>query len=153
MTIVFNSGTGRLVTWESRDRKFGQLSICLPLSMIFTIQARETPMNTITAHQSAVKAVSWCPWQNNVLATAGQTSFTLGTLVVNLDGQVEPWIEQWGSGTQRAWRSCKASTLVVRWCCHLVQNPLKNYIALPAGFLDRLEQRVQGDDHGARIFA
>ena len=41
-----------------------------------TIQARETPMNTITAHQSAVKAVSWCPWQNNVLATAGQTSFT-----------------------------------------------------------------------------
>ena len=40
------------------------------------IQARETPMNTITAHQSAVKAVSWCPWQNNVLATAGQTSFT-----------------------------------------------------------------------------
>ena len=41
-----------------------------------TIQARETPMNTITAHQSAVKAVSWCPWQNNVLATAGQISFT-----------------------------------------------------------------------------
>ena len=34
MTIVFNSGTGRLVTWESRDRKFGQLPICLPLSII-----------------------------------------------------------------------------------------------------------------------
>ena len=59
-----------------------------------TIQARETPMNTITAHQSAVKAVSWCPWQNNVLATAGQTSSTLGTLVVHLAVQVVPWIER-----------------------------------------------------------
>merc|ERR1712112_808395 len=31
------------------------------------------PLHTITSHQSAVKAVSWCPWQNNVLATAGGT--------------------------------------------------------------------------------
>jgi cell division cycle protein 20 (cofactor of APC complex) len=37
------------------------------------VQARDTPVNTITAHQSAVKAVSWCPWQANVLATAGGT--------------------------------------------------------------------------------
>ena len=51
-------------------------SVCHWAFFIITIQARETPMNTITAHQSAVKAVSWCPWQNNVLATAGQTSFT-----------------------------------------------------------------------------
>lgn len=35
--------------------------------------ARETPLNTITAHQSAVKALSWCPWQAGVLATAGGT--------------------------------------------------------------------------------
>ena len=33
----------------------------------------ETPVHTITAHQSAVKAVSWCPWQSNVLATGGGT--------------------------------------------------------------------------------
>jgi len=34
---------------------------------------RDTPLHTITSHQSAVKAVSWCPWQSNVLATAGGT--------------------------------------------------------------------------------
>jgi len=34
---------------------------------------RDSPLHTITAHQSAVKAVSWCPWQANVLATAGGT--------------------------------------------------------------------------------
>jgi len=36
-------------------------------------QARDSPLHTITAHQSAVKAVSWCPWLSGVLATAGGT--------------------------------------------------------------------------------
>lgn len=31
------------------------------------------PVHTITSHQSAVKAVSWCPWQSGMLATAGGT--------------------------------------------------------------------------------
>jgi len=35
--------------------------------------SRLAPVHTITAHQSAVKAVSWCPWQSGVLATAGGT--------------------------------------------------------------------------------
>jgi len=34
---------------------------------------RDNPVHTITAHQSAIKAVSWCPWQTGVLATAGGT--------------------------------------------------------------------------------
>lgn len=34
---------------------------------------RDRPLHTITEHQSAVKAVSWCPWQPGVLATAGGT--------------------------------------------------------------------------------
>ncbi|XP_073400614.1 cell division cycle protein 20 homolog [Dendrobates tinctorius] len=33
-----------------------------------------TPVQTFTQHQGAVKAVSWCPWQSNVLATGGGTS-------------------------------------------------------------------------------
>uniref|UniRef100_A0A663MEY3 Cell division cycle protein 20 homolog n=1 Tax=Athene cunicularia TaxID=194338 RepID=A0A663MEY3_ATHCN len=32
------------------------------------------PLHTFTQHQGAVKAVSWCPWQSNVLATGGGTS-------------------------------------------------------------------------------
>lgn len=31
------------------------------------------PIHSISEHQSAVKAVSWCPWQKGVLATAGGT--------------------------------------------------------------------------------
>ncbi|TEA37067.1 hypothetical protein DBR06_SOUSAS210228, partial [Sousa chinensis] len=32
------------------------------------------PLQTFTQHQGAVKAVAWCPWQPNVLATGGGTS-------------------------------------------------------------------------------
>ncbi|XP_028937516.1 cell division cycle protein 20 homolog [Ornithorhynchus anatinus] len=32
------------------------------------------PLQTLTQHQGAVKAVAWCPWQSNVLATGGGTS-------------------------------------------------------------------------------
>ncbi|XP_035393924.1 cell division cycle protein 20 homolog [Cygnus olor] len=32
------------------------------------------PVQTFTQHQGAVKAVAWCPWQSNVLATGGGTS-------------------------------------------------------------------------------
>uniref|UniRef100_A0A7M4FHY6 Cell division cycle 20 n=1 Tax=Crocodylus porosus TaxID=8502 RepID=A0A7M4FHY6_CROPO len=32
------------------------------------------PIQTFTQHQGAVKAVAWCPWQSNVLATGGGTS-------------------------------------------------------------------------------
>jgi len=35
--------------------------------------AQQRPVNSITEHQSAVKAVSWCPWQRGVLATGGGT--------------------------------------------------------------------------------
>ncbi len=34
---------------------------------------RPAPLHSITEHLSAVKAVSWCPWQPAVLATAGGT--------------------------------------------------------------------------------
>jgi len=33
-----------------------------------------TPVHTFTQHQSAVKAVSWCPWQNSLLASGGGTA-------------------------------------------------------------------------------
>ncbi|XP_010180643.1 PREDICTED: LOW QUALITY PROTEIN: cell division cycle protein 20 homolog [Mesitornis unicolor] len=32
------------------------------------------PLQTFTQHQGAVKAVAWCPWQSNVLATGGGTN-------------------------------------------------------------------------------
>lgn len=32
------------------------------------------PLHTMNNHEAAVKAVSWCPWQNSLLATGGGTS-------------------------------------------------------------------------------
>lgn len=32
------------------------------------------PKHTLTAHTAAVKALAWCPWQTNLLATGGGTS-------------------------------------------------------------------------------
>lgn len=33
-----------------------------------------SPLHTLTHHQAAVKAVAWCPWQPNVLASGGGTA-------------------------------------------------------------------------------
>lgn len=33
-----------------------------------------TPLHTLTQHQGAVRGVSWCPWQNTLLATGGGTA-------------------------------------------------------------------------------
>ena len=32
------------------------------------------PVFTLNQHQAAVKALAWCPWQTEVLASAGGTS-------------------------------------------------------------------------------
>lgn len=32
---------------------------------------QRTPLHTLTEHAAAVKAIRWCPWQRNVLATGG----------------------------------------------------------------------------------
>lgn len=40
-----------------------------------------TPLHVFREHTAAVKAVSWCPWQNNVLATGGGAA----------DGKIRIW--------------------------------------------------------------
>jgi len=59
---------------------------------------RDTPLHTITAHQSAVKAVSWCPWQSQVLATAG--------------GTVDRTIRLWNTNTMTELYSCDTGSQV-----------------------------------------
>jgi len=36
--------------------------------------SQATPQYTLTQHQAAVKAVAWCPWQSNILASGGGTA-------------------------------------------------------------------------------
>lgn len=60
------------LTWakDGRTLASGGNDNCVQL---WDWQGGDSPLHTITAHQSAVKAVSWCPWQAGVLATAGGT--------------------------------------------------------------------------------
>ncbi|XP_059474135.1 cell division cycle protein 20 homolog isoform X2 [Neocloeon triangulifer] len=38
------------------------------------MHGQATPIHTFNAHQAAVKALAWCPWQNGVLASGGGTA-------------------------------------------------------------------------------
>ncbi|CAB3362627.1 Hypothetical predicted protein [Cloeon dipterum] len=38
------------------------------------MHADATPIHTFNAHQAAVKALAWCPWQSGVLASGGGTA-------------------------------------------------------------------------------
>lgn len=35
---------------------------------------KSQPLYTLTAHQAAVKAIAWCPWQSNIVASGGGTA-------------------------------------------------------------------------------
>ncbi|GFQ97760.1 cell division cycle protein 20 homolog [Trichonephila clavata] len=37
-------------------------------------QSEASPLHTFNEHQAAVKALAWCPWQQNVLASGGGTA-------------------------------------------------------------------------------
>lgn len=39
-----------------------------------TMSHEHKPLHVLRDHQAAVKAVSWCPWQSNLLATGGGTA-------------------------------------------------------------------------------
>ena len=41
------------------------------------LQSGPSPLHSLTSHMAAVKALAWCPWQPNILASGGGTA--LGT--------------------------------------------------------------------------
>lgn len=41
---------------------------------IWETSAARSPLHTLTMHNAAVKAIRWCPWQRQVLATGGGTA-------------------------------------------------------------------------------
>ena len=43
-------------------------------NLVNIFQADGTNVHKFTEHQAAVKAMAWCPWQSNVLATGGGTA-------------------------------------------------------------------------------
>jgi len=39
-----------------------------------SLHTSNTPLHSLTSHQAAVKALAWCPWQSNILASGGGTA-------------------------------------------------------------------------------
>ena len=42
--------------------------------MVWDGRSPDSPVHTLSAHQAAVKAISWCPWQPKTLASGGGTN-------------------------------------------------------------------------------
>ena len=64
------------------------------------------PLHVLRDHSAAVKAVSWCPWQNNVLATGGGTA----------DGHIKIWNIYNGSLLQS--RDAESQISCILWSTH-----------------------------------
>jgi cell division cycle protein 20 (cofactor of APC complex) len=60
-----------------------------------SLSMAQQPLYVFREHHAAVKAVAWCPWQNNILATGGGTSdkkikiwnIHNGNLIQNIDAE------------------------------------------------------------------
>jgi len=63
----------------------------------------ESPLHLFREHTAAVKAVSWCPWQNNILATGGGTA----------DGKIKIWNIHNGSVIQT--QDAKSQISCILW--------------------------------------
>ncbi|KAL4219956.1 ubiquitin-protein transferase activating protein [Mactra antiquata] len=62
-----------------------------------------SPMLTLTHHQAAVKALAWCPWQPNILASGGGTA----------DRQIRIWNINNGTNLQSV--DAKSQVCAVLW--------------------------------------
>lgn len=75
-----------------------------------------TPKFTLTAHQAAVKALAWCPWQKDVLASGG--------------GTADRCIKTWNSATGALTNSVDTGSQV----CSLLFNPHERELLSSHGF-------------------
>ena len=58
--------------------------------------AGAAPTHSLTSHQAAVKALAWCPWQSNILASGAVTVIKGGEVIREL-GQGDYFGEQVGT--------------------------------------------------------
>lgn len=73
-----------------------------------TVTSR-APLHTLTEHRAAVKALRWCPWQRNVLATGGGSAdrqvclwnASSGRLLMSADAESQVTGIAWGGPQER----------------------------------------------------
>ncbi|XP_027200004.2 cell division cycle 20 protein fzy [Dermatophagoides pteronyssinus] len=76
------SSNGRLLASGGNDNTVNIWSNCFignndnssTTTTSITNETQIQPLLRLTQHQAAVKAISWCPWRNNCLATGGGTN-------------------------------------------------------------------------------
>lgn len=72
---------------------------------IWDMCAAQAPLHSLTEHRAAVKALRWCPWQRNVLATGGGSADrqvclwngSSGRLLMAADAQSQVTDVLWGA--------------------------------------------------------
>lgn len=74
------------------------------------------PRSRLIQHQAAVKAIAWCPWQRNILATGG--------------GTADRTIRIWNASTGTCENSVETSSQV----CSLIFNPNERELLSSHGF-------------------
>jgi cell division cycle protein 20 (cofactor of APC complex) len=102
------------------------------------------PLYAITDHTSAVKAIDWCPWQNNVLATGGGTN----------DCQIKTWNIYNGT----AYETIKTSSQITGLLWSANHKELLSSHGLPDNKLfiwkyPKLEKLAELNGHTGRILS
>lgn len=73
--------------------------------LIWDLRSIETVMNVHRHHSGAVKAIKWCPWRSNVLATGGGNKDRQVILWNSLANEVEERLDVKSQVTSLGWRS------------------------------------------------
>lgn len=98
-----NTGSGSSGVWPSAATRGG-------------LAAAATPRDKLCAHQAAVKALAWCPWERHLLASGG--------------GTADRTIKFWNGGTSRLLRSVPTGSQV----CALVWATRERELLSSHGF-------------------
>ena len=85
---------------------------------IWDLRRHEEPVLSFSQHQAAVKAVGWCPWQANVVATGG--------------GSIDKSIKFWNTSTGSLLNSVDTGSQV----CALKWSPSHRELVSSHGFAD-----------------
>ena len=99
LTAVEPSGASRLTLPASRRRYIAP-------SSTGNMATNETPLFRFDAHQAAVKALAWCPWQKHLLASGGGTA----------DRMIRFWNTQTGACLQSV--DTKSQVCALTWAKH-----------------------------------
>jgi len=67
--LASGANDNRLMIWDAHYTSSSSSSSSFP-----SFSSSTTPLHNLSLHNAAVKAIAWCPWERNLLASGGGTS-------------------------------------------------------------------------------